>query len=112
MRFDILYLLENLALVLGVGILTLRAQAPWKSIYLHLLGASTLYALSSTVANLAIDSGGYVNGKLYGLGLTASVCWFVWIPLRARQVKVEATAMRLRQKPKLTRRRYGRCSWL
>ena len=94
LRFDILYLLENLALVLVVGVLTLRAQAPWKSIYLHLLGASTLYALSSTVANLAIDSGGYVNGKLYGLGLTASVCWFVWIPLRARQVKGEATAMR------------------
>jgi PAS domain S-box-containing protein len=85
-RFDILYLLENLALVLAVGILTLRVQAPWKSIYRHLLGASTLYAVSSAVANLAIDSGGYVNGKLYGLGLTASVCWFVWIPLRARQV--------------------------
>ena len=94
LRFDILYLSENLALVLVVGILTLRVQAPWKSIYLHLLGASTLYALGATVANLAIDSGGYVNGKLYGLGLTASVCWFVWIPLRARQVKVEATAIR------------------
>ena len=85
-RFDILYLLENLALVLAVGISTLHGQAPWKSIYRHLLGASTLYALSSAVANLAIDSGGYVNGKLYGLGLTASVCWFVWIPLRAGQV--------------------------
>ena len=85
-RFDILYLSENLALVAVVGILTHRMQAPWKSIYRHLLGASTLYAVSSAVANLAIDSGGYVNGKLYGLGLTASVCWFVWIPLRARQV--------------------------
>jgi hypothetical protein len=85
MRFDTLYLLENLALVVTVAILTLRVQAPWKSIYLHLFGASTLYALSSAVANLAIDSGGYVNGKLYGLGLTAAVCWFVWIPLRARQ---------------------------
>ncbi|HMD09092.1 MAG TPA: PAS domain S-box protein [Candidatus Acidoferrum sp.] len=86
LRFDILYLLENLALVLGVGSLALRVPAPWKSIYLHISGASALYALSSTVANLAIDSGGYVNGKLYGLGLTASVCWFVWIPLRARQI--------------------------
>ncbi len=87
LRFDILYLLENLALILTVGILIYRAHGPWKSIYRHLLGASTLYALSSTVANIAIDSGGgYVNGKLYGLGLTASVCWFVWIPLRARQL--------------------------
>ena len=94
-RFDILYLLENLALVLAVGILTLRVQAPWKSIYLHLFGASILYTLSSAVANLAIDSGGYVNGKLYGLGLTASVCWFVWVPLRAQQERgPESTATR------------------
>jgi PAS domain S-box-containing protein len=95
LRFDILYLLENLALVLAVGILTLRVQAPWKSIYLHLFGASILYTLSSAVANLAIDSGGYVNGKLYGLGLIASVCWFVWVPLRAQQeMGPETTATR------------------
>ncbi|HET6179057.1 MAG TPA: PAS domain-containing protein [Candidatus Sulfotelmatobacter sp.] len=86
LRFDILYGFENLALVSAAGILTLRGRAPWKSIYFHLFGASALYALSSAVANFAIDSGGYVNGKLYGLGLTASVCWFVWIPLRARRV--------------------------
>ena len=93
-RFEALYLLENLALLLLVGVLIVRVQSPWKSIYLHLLGASTLYAISSTFANHAIDSGGYVNGKLYGLGLTASVCWFVWIPLRAQQIEGEATAVR------------------
>src|SRR5215472_8171907 len=76
-RFDILYLLENLAVILTVGVLAFRVKAPWKSVYFHLLAASTLYTLSSTFANLAIDSGGYVNGKLYGLGLTASVCWFL-----------------------------------
>src|SRR6516162_6658001 len=95
LRFDILYLLENVSLVSAVGILTLRVQGSWKPIYFHLWGATALYALSSIVANLAIDSGGYVNGKLYGLGLTASVCWFVWIPLRARQAAgAEVTATR------------------
>jgi len=79
-------LLENLALVLAAALLTLRVQTPWKSVCLHVLGASALYALSSAVANIAIDSGGYANGKLYGLGLTASACWFVWIPLMARQL--------------------------
>ena len=83
--FDVLYALENWALILAVGFLSVRASLPWKSVYLHLLAASTLYALSSVAANLAIDSGGYINGKLYGVGLTAAVCWFVWIPLRARQ---------------------------
>jgi len=95
LRFDILYLLENVLLVLWVGILTFCVQGPWKAIYFHLLGAAALYALSSIVANLAIDAGGYVNGKLYGLGLTASVCWFMWIPLRARQAAgAEITATR------------------
>ncbi|MGB9449633.1 MAG: PAS domain S-box protein [Candidatus Acidiferrum sp.] len=86
LSFDTLYLLENWALILALGFLSLRAPAPWRSIYLHLLSASTLYALSSVVANLAIDAEGYANGKLYGVGLTAAVCWFVWIPLRARQL--------------------------
>ena len=84
LRFDILYLVENLTLIAVVGILSLRVQYPWKMIYLHLLGASAVYALSSAVANTAIDSGGYVYGKVYGLGLTASACWFVWIPVCAR----------------------------
>jgi len=86
LRFDGLYVLENLVLVVAVFFLTLRVRDPWKSIYVNFLIASVLYLLSSTVANLAIDSGGYVNGRLYGLGLSASVCWFVWIPLRARQL--------------------------
>jgi signal transduction histidine kinase len=95
-RFDILYLVENLALILMLGVVTFRAKAPWKMIYLHLLGASVLYALCSTVANIAIDSGGYFNGKLYGLGLTASACWFVWMPVSARAVpKTESATTRL-----------------
>ena len=72
LRFDVLYLIENLTLIAVVGILSLRVQYPWEMICLHLLGASALYALSSAVANIAIDSGGYVYGNIYGLGLTAS----------------------------------------
>jgi PAS domain S-box-containing protein len=83
-RFDRLYLLENLALILLLVLASLRAAAPWKRIYLHLLGACALYTISSTAANLAIDSGGYINGKLYGIGLLASACWLVWVPLSAR----------------------------
>ena len=112
LRFDVLYLIENLVLVTAVGLLNVRAHHPWRATYRHLLGASTLYALSSAVANLAIDSGGYVNGKLYGLGLTTAVCWFVWIPLRARQ---EVEAKQDQPDPIAAtahRRRPGPCSWL
>ena len=93
LRFDILYLVENVALIAVVAIRSLRVPYPWKMICLHLLGASALYALSSAVANTAIDSGGYVYGKMYGLGLTASACLFVWVPVRAHQItKAEVRA--------------------
>ena len=85
LRFDVLYLIENAALVLAVGSMTLKARAAWRSVCLHLLGASAVYLLSSAVANLTSDWGGYANGKLYEVGVAASVCWFVWIPLSVRQ---------------------------
>src|SRR5215472_3688713 len=95
-QFDTLYLVENLVLILTLGVVTLRTKRPWKMVYFHLLGASALYALSSTAANIAVDAGGYVSGKLYGFGLTASVCWFVWIPLSARVVpETETSTSRL-----------------
>jgi signal transduction histidine kinase len=98
-RFDALYLIENLVLIATLGVVTLRARPPWKRTYLHLLGACALYSFSSTAANLAIDSGGYVNGKLYGIGLMTSVCWFVWIPLSARSApETEDEIMRFAEK--------------
>lgn len=85
-RFTFLYVVENVALVLLLAIATWRAQAPWRTICLHLFGASAVYTLGSTFANLAIDSGGYYNGSLYSLAQATSGCWFVWMPLRARQL--------------------------
>jgi formate hydrogenlyase transcriptional activator len=93
-RFTALYAVENAALVLVLGVLTFRAQTPWRSVYIHFFGASALYGASSTLANVAIDSGWQYNGSIYSLAQTAAVCWFVWVPLRARQLplaEVKAT---------------------
>lgn len=85
-RFTLLYAVENSALVLILCLVIRRAQPPWRSIYFHLLGASALYALSSTLANMAIDLGKAYNGSLYSLAQNAAVCWFLWVPLHARQL--------------------------
>jgi len=85
-RFDILYSVENVVLVLLLAIAAWCAQGPWRSICLHLFGASVLYALGSTFGNLLIDSGGYYNGSLCSLAQATSACWFVWMALRARQL--------------------------
>lgn len=90
-RFTSLYALENLGLVLILCMVTWTAQGPWRVTYFHLLGASALYALSSTLANLAIDSGNSYNGSLYSLAQNAAVCWFLWLPLRTRQLRPAAT---------------------
>jgi signal transduction histidine kinase len=86
-RFTFLYAVENIVLVLLVGVTAWQAQTPWRSICFHLFGASALYTVGSTLANLAIDSGRFLNGSLYSFMQVASVCWFVWMPLRARQLK-------------------------
>jgi PAS domain S-box-containing protein len=92
-RFDLLYLLENAVLVVVLGVAVFRAQGPWRTIYAHLFGASALYGIASTLANVAIDAGIYHNGSIYGLFQTAAVCWFVWVPLQARQLpQAEETA--------------------
>ncbi len=84
-RFTTLYAVENAVLVLILCMVIHRAQAPWRSIYYHLLGASALYALSSTLANMAIDAGRPYNGSLFSLAQNAAVCWFLWVPLFARR---------------------------
>jgi hypothetical protein len=90
-RFTTLYGIENLALVLILCLLVRGARGPWNSIYYHLLGASTLYAVSSTLANMAIDLGKHYNGSLYSLAQNAAVCWFLWVPLHARQLAPPST---------------------
>ena len=85
-RFDILYSIENITLVLAAAVATARAKGTWRSIYLQLLGAAALYALSSTLANFVIDTGRQYNGSVYSLAQTAAVCWFAWLPLRASQL--------------------------
>jgi PAS domain S-box-containing protein len=82
-RFDILYSIENITLVVAAVVATARARGGWRSIYLQLFGASALYAVSSTLANFVIDTGRQYNGSIYSLAQTAAVCWFAWLPLRA-----------------------------
>jgi hypothetical protein len=83
-RYEAFYFTENLLLLAALGLMILRSQRPWKSIYWQLLGASLLYAIGSLTANLAWASGNLYGG-LIGLPFTASISWFVWIGLQGRE---------------------------
>ncbi len=88
LEYNALYFCENVALLLIAGVLILRSDRPWKSIYAHLFGAAGLYAVISEQINVAINNGGssYYVGGFYDWGLTAAACWFVLIAIRGRSV--------------------------
>jgi signal transduction histidine kinase len=88
--FNELYGIENFVLVIAFGALVIQAQGAWKKIYLHLLGAALLYALSSDIINAAIDKGRYQTGSIYDVPLLASFLWFASAGLIARRLKPES----------------------
>jgi signal transduction histidine kinase len=85
-RYELLYFAANLLLLSLLVLDVLRTQPPWKSVYGHLLGASTMYAGGSLVANLAWASGHNHFGGLTGLPFTASISWFVWVTLQGQEM--------------------------
>jgi PAS domain S-box-containing protein len=87
-HYEVFYFTENLLLLAVIGLLALRSQRPWKSMYWQLLGASALYTFGSLVANLAWASGNLYGG-LIGIPFTAAICWFVWIGLQGRRLAPE-----------------------
>jgi PAS domain S-box-containing protein len=85
LRGQVVYFAENFLLLVVLGVLILRAQLPWKSIYWHLLGASALYLLGSSIANYLLAYRGVYVG-LKDIPYTAAAYWFVWVALRGRML--------------------------
>jgi signal transduction histidine kinase len=72
-HFDTIDSLGHLIFIAALGIAALRAQGTWRTLYRLCFVAFSLYAFSSTLANVAIDEGKYYSGGLYDLPLLASV---------------------------------------
>jgi signal transduction histidine kinase len=83
--YNVVTNIQNMVLVLSLGVLWMRIAGPWKTIYAHLFGAATLYTLSSLVLNVASDRGEYYTGSLYDLPLISSFLWFALAGLIAYQ---------------------------
>lgn len=86
-HYDLLYLVENLAMLAVLGILAHNAHSAWKQIYWNLFVASGLYASSSMAINAAIARGQYHTGSIYDVPLIASLCWTIWAGLLALELK-------------------------
>jgi len=74
--YNVVTNIQNMVLVLSLGLLWMRTAGPWKTIYANLFGGAALYMLSSLALNVASDRGEYYTGSLYDLPLISSFLWF------------------------------------
>ena len=77
-QYDVLFAIENMTVLLGFAVRAWLTRGPWKRMYVHLLGASGAYALSSLVLNMAINRKAYYTGCFYDIPLIMSMGWFCY----------------------------------
>ena len=86
------FILEFVVLMGAMGFMALVTEGAWRGIYWHLFGACALYLLSYQWLNSALGQEKYYSGSLYDVPDYATICWFILIAVRARQVPSERLA--------------------
>lgn len=74
--YNVVTNIQNMVVVVSLGVLWLRSGGTWKTVYANLFGGAALYMLSSLAINVANDSDVYYTGSLYDLPLVSSFMWF------------------------------------
>jgi len=84
-----IYLAENLVVVVGFGILSFTTRGGWRTVYLNLFGATTLYAAGYLGAHRLVAAGHAVSGTLYSLPLVGTFVWLGTTGVVAHKLKLE-----------------------
>jgi len=87
--FTTLSFIENVAFVVGVGIVWGSSAGPWRRVYQRLFLASLLYAMSSTLGNIADYNHKYYTGSVYDIPLLISVLGFIWAAVGGHESRTE-----------------------
>jgi signal transduction histidine kinase len=69
LNYNVLAYAQQLVITLAFGVFWLLTKGAWRSVYLHLFGASALYVITSLLTNLAIARSVYYTGSVYDLPL-------------------------------------------
>ncbi len=83
--FTTLAFIENVAFVIGVGILWRSVSGAWRKVYWRFFLAGLVYALSSTLGNMADYAHKYYTGSIYDVPLVTSVLLFIWAATAAKE---------------------------
>ena len=88
-NYDLLYLIENLALVVLLGAVVSSTTGAWRRVYWNLFIASGIYALGSQMINAAIARNQYYSGSLYDLLFLISIGWMTWTAILAHRLNLD-----------------------
>ena len=72
-RYNVLYLIENLFVVVAFGVLGLRTKKSWRYVYRMLFVTYAVYTASSYMLNVAIDFDLYYSGGVFDIPLVAAL---------------------------------------
>jgi len=75
-NYDVVTNVQNMVIVIGLGVLWLKSKRAWRVVYANLFGGAAMYMLSSLVINVAISMHKYSTGGPYDLPLISSFLWF------------------------------------
>lgn len=84
--FDVLYLTEHVAFLLGLVLAWRQSTGSWRTVYAQIFGAALLYAIGSITASIAIDFHLYYTGSFYDVPLISAMVWFTGVGLIARRM--------------------------
>jgi signal transduction histidine kinase len=85
--YNVVTNIQNMVVVVGFGILSLRTRGAWRTVYANLFGAVTLYMLASLTLDVASDLKDYYTGSLYDIPLISSFLWFALAGVIAYQLR-------------------------
>jgi signal transduction histidine kinase len=73
---DIVDMAGNQVFLIILALVAFRSRGPWRSFYLHFLGAAAIYDFASVLLDRALATGRYYTGSFYDVPLTAAMAWF------------------------------------
>jgi len=93
-----IYAVENAVVMIGFGLLALRARSGWRIVYANVFGATTLYVVGYLLAHRVVLSGQTYSGSLFTLPFLGTFVWFGTTGIVARRLKLEPEPLKMRMR--------------
>jgi signal transduction histidine kinase len=96
--YDRLFGLENVLLLVVLGLATATSSGGWRRLYAHLLGACLLYAINSQLLDRAAANNTYYSGSIFDVPLIATVAWMAAAALSSRGWELQTVEFNLKRR--------------